>query len=78
MKHVSVNVDCMQMLIIINNVGMMINVDANVKNWLIKVHAIKDMLGILVVVSVNVINHVMLASIWIMKTVSVEKGWQIN
>ena len=78
MKRVSVNVDCMQMLVIINNVGMMINVDANVKNWLIKVYAIKDMLGILVVVSVNAINHVMLASIWIMKTVSVEKGWQIN
>ena len=36
----------MQVFVIINNVGMMINVDANVKNWLIKVYAIKDMLGI--------------------------------
>ena len=68
----------MQVFVTINNVGMMINVDANVKNWLIKVYAIKDMLGILVVVSVNAINHVMLVSNWIMKTVSVEKGWQMN
>ena len=34
----------------------MINVDANLKNWLIKVYAIKDMLGIPVTVSVNLIN----------------------
>ena len=34
----------------------MINVDANLKNWLIKVYAIKDMLGIPVIVSVNLIN----------------------
>ena len=33
--------------------------------------AIKDMIGILVIVGVNVINHAMLASIWIMKIVSV-------
>ena len=31
----------------------MINVDANVKNWLIKVYAIKNMLGILVIVVKN-------------------------
>ena len=35
----------------------MINVDANLKNWLIKVYAIKDMLGIPVTASVNLINH---------------------
>ena len=29
-------------------------------------------------VSVNVINHVMLASIWIIKFVSVGKKWSIN
>ena len=40
-----------------------------------KVHALKDMLGVPVTVSVNVINHAMLVSIWVMKTVSVEKGW---
>ena len=71
----NVNVDWIQAFVIINNVGMMINVDANVKNWLIKVYAIKDMLGILVIVNVNVINHVMLVSIWIMKIVNLEKGW---
>ena len=32
MKRVSVNVDQMQVFAITNNVGMMINVDANVKN----------------------------------------------
>ena len=32
MKRVSANVDQMQAFVIINNVGMMINVDANVKN----------------------------------------------
>ena len=48
----------MQVNIVINNVGMMINVDANVKNWLIK-----DILGMLVIVSVNAINHAILVSI---------------
>ena len=38
----------MQVFVITNNVEMMINVDANVKNWLVKFYAIKDMLGILV------------------------------
>ena len=32
MKRISVNVDWMQVFVIINNVGMMINADANVKN----------------------------------------------
>ena len=32
MKHVSVNVDQMPVFVTINNVEMMINVDANVKN----------------------------------------------
>ena len=41
----------------ISNVGMMINVDGNVMSWLIKAYAIKDMLGILVIVSVNVIDY---------------------
>ena len=34
---------------------------------------IKDLFGILVVVCVNVINHVMLVSIYTMKTANVEK-----
>ena len=32
MKRVNANVDLMQAFVIINNVGMMINVDVNVKN----------------------------------------------
>ena len=52
---------------------MMINVAANVKNWLIVVYVIKDILGIPVIVSVNLINHVMLV-----KNCKVEKGWKIN
>ena len=65
----------MRAFVITKNVEMILNVDANVKNWLIKVYAIKDMLGILVIVSVSVINHTMLGRIWIMKTVSVDEGW---
>ena len=36
------------------------------------------MLTIPVTVSVTAINHAILVSIWIMKTVSVEKGWKIK
>ena len=57
----------MQAFITINNVGMMINVGVNVKNWLVKVYVIEDILGILVIASVDVINRVILASIWIIK-----------
>ena len=32
MKHVNVNVDQMQLFVIINNVGIKINADANAKN----------------------------------------------
>ena len=32
MKHVSVNVDQMQLFVIINNVGIKINADVNAKN----------------------------------------------
>ena len=78
MKRVSVYVDQMQLFVIIDNVGIMINVDANVKNWLIQVYAIKDMLRIQVIVNANVINHVMLASIQIKRIVNLEKSWQIN
>ena len=60
MKLVNANVDLMAVFVIINNVGMKINAGANAKNWLIKVYAIKDLFGIRVIVSVNVINHVML------------------
>ena len=33
---------------------MMINAGVNAKNWLIKAYAIKDLFGILVIVSANV------------------------
>ena len=50
----------MQVFVTINNVGMIINAVVNVKNWLIKVYVIRNIVGILVIVNVNVINHVIL------------------
>ena len=58
MKLVNANVDQIQAFVIINNVGIKINVDVNVKNSLTKEIAIKDLFGILVIVIVNRINHV--------------------
>ena len=58
MKLVSVNVDWMQVFVIIRNVGMKINAGVNVK-----IHVIKDLFGILVIVIVNFINYVMLENI---------------
>ena len=72
MKHVNLNVDQMQLFVIIN-VGIKINGDMNVKNYLIKTYVIKDLFGILVIV--NVISHVILASIQTMKIENAEKGW---
>ena len=46
------------MFITINKDGMKLNADVNVKNELTKECVIKDLFGILVIVSVNVINHV--------------------
>ena len=63
MKHVSVHADLTVVFVIINNVAMMIMAGENGKNWLIKVYAIKDLFGILVIVSANVINPVILVSI---------------
>ena len=40
------------------NVGIMINADVNVKNWLTKEGVIKDLFGILVIGNVNVINYI--------------------
>ena len=60
MKQGSVNVHYMQAFVIINNVGIMINAGVNVKNELIKVYLIKDLFGIVVITSVNVINHAIL------------------
>ena len=48
------------MFAIINNVGMMIDAGVNANNYFIKVYVIKDLFGIVVIVSPNVINHVIL------------------
>ena len=63
MKRVSINVDLTVVFVTMNNVGMMINAGGNAKNWLIKWYAIKNLFGILVIVSTNVINPVILVSI---------------
>ena len=57
-------------LVTINNVGMMINAGVNAKNWSVKAYAIKDLFGILVVVSASVINPLILESIYTTKSVS--------
>ena len=48
MKIVNANVDQMQVFVIINNIGMLINVDVNVRNCLRK-----DLFEILVIENVN-------------------------
>ena len=53
----------MQVFGTINKDGMMANADANVKNYLKKECGIKDLFRILVIVSVNVINHLILENI---------------
>ena len=82
MKRVSVNADQMQLFVIINNVGIKTNVDANVKNQLRKEYVIMDLFGILVIVTVNVINRVMFrinsVNIQTMKVVNAEKKQLIN
>ena len=63
----------MQEFVMIKNVGIMINADINANNWLTKEHEINDLFGILVIVNINVINHVMLENIEVMKIVNVER-----
>ena len=63
----------MQMFVITNNVGIMIDVDVNVKNLLTKEDAKKDLFEIQVFVNVNVINRVTLVNIQTIKIVNVEK-----
>ena len=78
MKRVNINVDQMQVFVLINSAGMKINADVNVKNEFMREFLIKDLFGILVIVSGNVINHVMLMSIQITKILSAEKNQLIN
>ena len=70
MNHVSVSVDLTVAFVIINNVGMLINTGVNAKKLLIKAYAIKDLFGILVIVSANVLNPVILVNILTTKIVS--------
>ena len=63
----------MQVFVTISNIGMMVNACVNVKNWLIKLYVVRDIFGILVIVNVNVINHLILENIQTMKIVNVEK-----
>ena len=62
-KYVNVSVNLGLMFVIINNAGIKTNADVNAKNQLIKECVIKDLFGILVIVSVNVIKCVMLEKI---------------
>ena len=59
----------MQVFVTRNKDGMKTDADENVKNSLTKECVIKDLFGILVIVSVNMINHVMLENIYIIKIV---------
>ena len=52
MRFVYVNVDLMHVFVMTNKVGIMINAEVNVKNWLIKKDVIKNLLRILVIVNV--------------------------
>ena len=66
----------MQVFVTIINVGMMISASVNAKNWLTKVYLMMNLFGILVIVNVNVVNHVILENMYIIKIVSAEKnGW---
>ena len=78
MKLVNANVNQMQMFVITNNVGIMIDVDVNVKNLLTKEDAKKDLFEIQVFVNVNVINRVTLVNIQTIKIANVEKDQLIN
>ena len=78
MKVVNVNVHQMEVFVIINNIGIKINVDVMGKNWFTKEYVIKDLFRIQVIVNVNVTNHKMLENIQIMRIVNVERKQLIN
>ena len=50
--------------VMIKNAELMKNADVNVKNWLTNADVIKNILEILVLVNVNVINHVTIFRLW--------------
>ena len=47
----------MQVFVIMNNIGIVINADVNAKNWLKKKYVIKDLFGIQAIVN-ETISHV--------------------
>ena len=53
----------MQVFVIINRNGMKVNANLNVRNSLTKEYVIKDLIGIIEIVNVNMINHVILEKI---------------
>ena len=53
----------MQVFVITNNVGIMINAELNVENWLTKEDLVMNLFGIQVILNVNVINQVVLENI---------------
>ena len=59
MRLVRVNVDQRQVFVMIDSIGIMINANVNVNNWLIMVGVIMVFLEVLARVNMNVINHVM-------------------
>ena len=69
MKVANINVDQIQMFV---------NAYVNAKNLLLEVDAIKDLFGILVIVSVNVTNHQMMVNVQTMETVRAEKNQLLN
>ena len=64
----------MQVFVMINNVGIMINADVNANDRLEKEDVTNDLFGILVNLNVNVINHVILDNIWIRKILNAGKN----
>ena len=52
----------------------MTNAGVIAKNLFTKVYLMRDLFRILVIASMNVINHVILVSVWTMKTESVGKN----
>ena len=53
----------MQLFVVIKNVGIKINGDVNVKNWLAKIYVMMHLVGILGYGNVNVVNLVILENI---------------
>ena len=72
MKLANVNVDSIQVFVIINKDRIKIKADVYMV-YVIKEYVIKDFFGIPVIVTVDVINHVMLENIWVIKIVNVKK-----